>query len=354
MKRNWLKTGLALLMTAVLCFGGFGAAALADGETSVTFYMNDGTGDIYLTTTYTDGGRITQPEDPTPNPAAAAAAPAASGEVTEAASGEVTEAADAASGEVTEAASGEAAAAVSGGEAVMFGGWYADAECTTEYNFVERHNGPQEIYAKWVSEYYFEAEFTQLIDREIDGSTDGIGNLYGSGYSNEPKGLQLVVSDEARDAGSHNGYYLHDLYRNGLHIEFVITSDRDVEDATLTLWLAGEYYDCTVTDQNFYVSVRPAGADPWDEEITTYFEFEPIEFTMEMSGDYGAFTQFAAYEITTQMPLVKGENVVRLEIANTEHHGAGGTVNATAPMIDCISIVTNAVLTWEPIESNIE
>ena len=320
MRHTWTKKAFALLAALALCICCFGVTALADGEETVTFYMNDGTDEIYLTSTYTDGGRVTQPDDP------AVIADTSS---------------DGASGE----ASGEAAAA--------FGGWYEDPECTIEYNFVERHNGPQEIYARWVSTYYFEAEFTQLIDRE-DDAADNSGNLYGSGYSNETKGLQLVVSDQERNAGSHNGYYLHDLYRNGLYLEFVITSDRDVSNATLALWLAGEYYDSTVTDENFYVSVRPAGADVWDETITTYFEFDPIEFKMAQSGDYGSFTQFQAYEITTEMPLVKGDNVIRLEVANTEHHGAGGTVNATAPMIDCISIVTDAALTWEPIESNIE
>ena len=79
MKYTW-KKALSLLAALALCICCFGAAALADGEATVTFYMNDGTGDIYLTTTYPDGGRVTQPDDPAPNPAAGSASDEASAE----------------------------------------------------------------------------------------------------------------------------------------------------------------------------------------------------------------------------------------------------------------------------------
>ena len=304
MKKNrkiWIALALAFCMTTILA-----VPAFADDAT-VTFYLDSEGTQVYQTETYTDGGRITQPEDPVSEDGSA------------------------------------------------FCGWYEDPEYTTEVNFVERKNGDQAFYARWNNRYVFEAEYTQLIGREVDGATDGNGNLYGSGYSNEPKGLQLISNNADRPAEASNDYYLHDLYRNGLYIEFIIESDRAVEDAILTLRLAGEYYDCEINDENFYVSVYPEGTeDPYDEDVVTFFEFDPISFTLERSGDYAALGTFEDYQISTEMPLVEGKNIVRLEIANSEHHGAGGTVNASAPMIDCIIIDTDAVLTWEPIESNIE
>ena len=303
MKRSkiWIALALCFCLIAIMA-----VPAFADDAT-VTFYLDKEGTQVYETATFTDGGRITEPEAPVSEDGSA------------------------------------------------FAGWYEDPEYTTPVNFVERKSGDQAFYARWANHYVFEAEYTQLIGREVDGATDGNGNLYGSGYSNEPKGLQLISNNFDRPAEASNDYYLHDLYRNGLYIEFIIESDRAVEDAQLTLRLAGEYYDSEVTDENFYVSVYPEGTeDPYDEDVVTFFEFDPISFTLERSGDYAALGTFEDYLISTEMPLVEGKNIVRLEIANSEHHGAGGTVNATAPMIDCVIIDTDAVLTWEPIESNIE
>ena len=304
MKNKKISLVLVLSICLTFIFAGF---TYADGDATATFYLDkDGT-QVYETVTFTDGGRITAPDDP-----------------------------------ISEDGS-------------VFFGWYDDADYQTPSNFVERKSGDQSFYARWTNHYVFEAEYTQLIGREVDGATDGNGNLYGSGYSNEPKGLQLISNNFDRPAEASNDYYLHDLYRNGLYVEFIIESDRDVDDAILTLRLAGEYYDSEVTDENFYVSVYPEGTeDPYDEDVVTFFEFDPISFTLERSGDYAALGTFEDYLISTEMPLVAGKNIVRLEIANSEHHGAGGTVNATAPMIDCVIIDTDAVLSWEPVLSNLE
>lgn len=45
--------------------------------------------------------------------------------------------------------------------------------------------------------------------------------------------------------------------------------------------------------------------------------------------------------------------VIRLEVTNNTKLGAGGTINAKAPMIDCIYVDTDANLTWKPHTENI-
>lgn len=61
---------------------------------------------------------------------------------------------------------------------------------------------------------------------------------------------------------------------------------------------------------------------------------------------------FTDYLMTTAFALRKGVNVVRLTVTNS-NPPYDGTMEASAPMIDCMSIFTDATLTWTPLEQNV-
>ena len=62
---------------------------------------------------------------------------------------------------------------------------------------------------------------------------------------------------------------------------------------------------------------------------------------------------FQDYDIATGVSLKEGENIIRLTVTNTAEFEIG-TMQAYAPLIDCLYIETDAELTWEEQLSNIE
>ena len=56
--------------------------------------------------------------------------------------------------------------------------------------------------------------------------------------------------------------------------------------------------------------------------------------------------------MATKVNLNEGENTIEL-VTNNSEHMSGATMEATAPMVDCMMLYTSAELTWEPVESNI-
>ena len=237
-----------------------------------------------------------------------------------------------------------------------FAGWYAEAECTTEFSFTKKHEGEQHVYAKWLNQYTFEAEYTQLTGLEV--GQDGVnsaGEKMGSGYSNEVAGLQLIEKDTDTNAQSSNGYSIGNNFMMGFYLEFVIESDTEVTNAQLMLRLSCAYYSITLSDTEFSVSCRKDGVDIDDEANVQYFEFDDIVLETEFTDGYGTSQRrpFTNHFISNEVHLYEGKNIIRLEVTNNTKLGSGGTINAKAPMIDCIYVNTDATLTWDPFAENI-
>ena len=227
-------------------------------------------------------------------------------------------------------------------EGCYFAGWYLDSDYTTEYKESTKLSGDQNIYAKWLNEYTFEAEYTQLTDLPEDDITAEFGNKIGYGYSNNVSGLQLIQAEGDSGCEASNGYYVSSLYYNGAYLEFNITSDKEVDDAVLVLRLSSEYYDMNLTDSTFLVQVN-------GEDIK-YGEIDLSGAITDMSSmSKRPFTDFT---VSDAVHLNEGENTIRLQVNNSEKQGSTGTMNAAAPMVDCIYVDTDAVLTWEPFTSN--
>lgn len=176
-------------------------------------------------------------------------------------------------------------------------------------------------------EYVFEAEY-------VDCSN--IGNV--DGWSGGGSGTDII----APDMGNHdtsNGFYVTYLYTNNVALEFKINSDKDVNDAKIVWRLSAEGADYTISTSNYKVTVN-------DKEL----QFAAVQFK-NVPG-VGDMLKFKDYTLATNVSLKKGENVIKLITANT--NSLGGTTTATAPIVDCIKITTSAVLSWNPVESNLD
>lgn len=222
-------------------------------------------------------------------------------------------------------------------EGYRFMGWFTDEALTSEYaiGFI---NADMIVYAKWLKEYIFEAENTDIDD------------ISGTGYSNARGGKELIFAGDdgiGPDMKASGGYYIAGLYVQGNELVFTINAEAAVTDAVLVLRLAAEFRNITMSPDSTatdYYTISVNG---------TAIDYAPI--TMQGTDatviDGGQFP-FEDYTITTSLSLKQGENVIRLITSNSNAYHVG-TMRANAPMIDCMKIYAATTLTWTPVQ-NIE
>ena len=79
-------------------------------------------------------------------------------------------------------------------------------------------------------------------------------------------------------------------------------------------------------------------------------QYANISFTDVPSQSENTLLPFTDFIISVNVNLVEGKNTIALITDNALL--MGGTMGATAPMVDCIKINTYAILTWNPILDN--
>lgn len=210
----------------------------------------------------------------------------------------------------------------------QFEGWFTEAEAGEAYDFSAPVTGDMTLYAHWflvasgVNQYLFEAE-----DVSLSGKA-------GKGYSGEAEGKGLVQREAAGSTlGVSNDRFVGYTYVNGFTLDFYIVSDREVEDATITARLSGEFADFTLTPEMFVISLN-------GEEIR-YGKIE-IKDVPDM-----AIREFQDFVILENAHLVEGSNCLEFRVNNDVNWIGGGTIAATAPLVDCVKIDTSAVLGWD-------
>ncbi len=176
----------------------------------------------------------------------------------------------------------------------------------------------------------FEAEYAQL-------------SPVGNGWSG---GACEAGPDIDGEWNASNGYFVTGLYANGATLTFTITADKAVDDAKIVLRLAAEdpagllnvngTKTYSITDETYQVKVNGVALD-----------YDTITFR-----NVQAVNKFVDYNISSNVSLKEGENVIELVTNNSV--SLGGTTTGTAPMVDCLKIVTTASLSWEPKTDNIE
>lgn len=204
-----------------------------------------------------------------------------------------------------------------------FIGWYADAACTVPYVQENAIEGETIIYAGWKSlkmgaeTYTFEAEQTSLLGKE------------GPGMSGSASGASMIVND-ATNLDASNGKYVSYLYKKGLSLDFYLASSEAVSDAVLTLRVAAEMDNISLSPDNYTIEVNG----------------QPVMFDA-IALEKGA--KFADCIVIQNVALQVGANTIRLVTNNSVNPmGEGmGTYQGTAPMVDCIKLTTTAVVTWD-------
>lgn len=214
-------------------------------------------------------------------------------------------------------------------------------------------------------EYVFEAECTNL------------ENKSGNTYSGDASG-----SDMAKSGGSDasNGGVVGYLYNYGNSVNFIVVSDREVEDATLVLRCGAEFNNTTLNANTLTVRVDPVVDEDknigpeaflthyqdggfwgkWDQFLDYFnMDFDDMD-NYNFNGQYiTAFdcgsisiqadgvmnvTGIADFVITAKLHLYEGVNSISFITNNNTIPANTETQRATAVVIDCIKITTTAQL----------
>ena len=206
-------------------------------------------------------------------------------------------------------------------EGYAFAGWFADAEGSAPFDASRAVTSDETVFALWnrektgVSTYTFEAENLNLNAKS------------GPGYSGENAGPNMIVVN--KDIQASGDQFVAYQCRYGNSLEFYLASDQDAE-ATLTVRFAAEFSNMTLVPEIYEISVNGAP-----------LQYAPIALTMPEGSQQGQFQDYAVGKVS----LKAGENLVQLKTIN--HEELGGTLTATAPIIDLIRVETEAVVTWD-------
>lgn len=212
----------------------------------------------------------------------------------------------------------------------VFAGWSDAANGSVGFEFGLGIDQDTTVYAQWSRDYVFEAEYLNFDD------------FAGWGFSGNATGTQAILEDISGQAEASNGRFVTYLYGSGITLEYTIYSDRDVDNVKLTLRLSAEIKD---------IYIQSAKGGPQDPTYTVKVNDQAIDYGMiDFLGvpqqGLGEILPFEDFTISTTVSLKAGEN--RILLITDNELLMGGTMQATAPMVDCIKLETYAILTWEP------
>ena len=203
-----------------------------------------------------------------------------------------------------------------------FKGWYQDAAGEKAYAVDTAVSEDLTVYACWekaksgVSTYVFEAEDVDLSQKA------------GPGYSGENAGIGMIVTNT--ETGASNNKFVAYQCKYGNSLEFNVACDADTEDAVLYVTLAAEFSSMTLTPDTYEISVNG-----------TPLSYGKIVLELAENSQQGAFADFSLGNIS----LKQGGNLIQLKTIN--NNALGGTLTATAPIIDCIKVETGDVVIWD-------
>ncbi|HCB66493.1 MAG: hypothetical protein A2009_02030 [Tenericutes bacterium GWD2_38_27] len=218
-----------------------------------------------------------------------------------------------------------------------FAGWSDNSIGIIGFDFSEGIFENTAVYAQWSKTNVFEAEYLDFSD------------FFGWGFSGNATGTDAIVEDATGVGQASNGRFVTYLYGKGITLLYEIYSDRNVSNVTLTLRLSGEVMD-------FYIQSTKTIGVLEEEPVYTVkvndvaLQYANISFTDVPSQSENTLLPFTDFIISVNVNLVEGKNTIALITDNALL--MGGTMGATAPMVDCIKINTYAILTWNPILDN--
>lgn len=200
-----------------------------------------------------------------------------------------------------------------------------------EYDFSAPVTGDLTITAAWnkavsgTQTWLFEAEDTNL--------TGKTGPAI-SGTANEVGMIQMV-----ENVGASNDRFVGYMYQFGNTVDFYLACDEDADDVRIILRLSAEMEDLTLVPDLYGVSVNGA-----------YLPYGVIEITGVPDMNWQTYVAepapFRDFVVAEGAHLKKGANVIRLETLNSIGY-TGTTMVAHAPLADCLTLETEAVVIWD-------
>lgn len=225
----------------------------------------------------------------------------------------------------------------------------------------EGGTGSYDVYG---SEYIVSHEEGKTVKYTFEAECTNVMNKSGTAFSGTRNEEDMIVSG----VGASNGYCVAGLCINGISVNFVIVSDRDVENATLILRLGSEMEtDVTLTADIYQVRVDTVTEEDvqpytengawgkWDQFFLEYYGADHGTYLDSFScGEINIYATdtdpcgFDDFTVSTTLSLQKGLNCISLITNNNvvppNTNGNAATVYATAPVVDCIKITTSAQL----------
>ena len=218
----------------------------------------------------------------------------------------------------------------------VFNGWYTDKACTTEYDFSSEVTSDITLYAGWTEKASEDDEVTAEGEYIMEAEDIELGYVQGGSSSGNPSGANIILENTSASGGR----YLSYLYINQLFLEWEFTSDRAVDDATITFRFGGEFAAFTFDNDEIQIYVNPTLTD-------AYLPADPSERLMFPEISIPVSGAFAEYEIATNVSLKEGKNTVYFLVNNTDSAElvpTAATMTAKAPTIDYLKITTSATL----------
>lgn len=173
-----------------------------------------------------------------------------------------------------------------------------------------------------MKEYTFEAEYTPIAD------------LIGGAQSGSASGYDLI--QESSNASVSNGYFIHNIHMTDCTLTFEFNAER-AGTTSLYIRMISQWGNTTFNPQNFGIVLN-------DTEI----EYSSIL----VKGSTDDNPDFKDYLVTQNAAVKEGKNelklIVRENTLNNYTHSTGG------PAIDCVKMVSDAGLSWTPLEENLD
>lgn len=221
-----------------------------------------------------------------------------------------------------------------------FAGWYKDATCTEQYGTLDTFTGAVSVYAYWKQVATLEAEWANI---DPDDATS-----YTNYSNNDTTGRDIIRKDDTENLTASNGYYVDGLWMPSCYLAFEFTVSAETT-ATITMRLSTKY-GSTITDNEDDVCllVNPdiTGISTYEELLEQQKYDQKINLPLNIvSAEMASKTKdFENYAVSQTVTLKAGKNVIWLYI-NNDTKGTGGTMYATAPIVDCMYLTSSATIT---------
>ena len=194
----------------------------------------------------------------------------------------------------------------------------------SDYDFSAPVNADTTIKALWTKAltgsqtWVFEAEDTDLTGK------------IGPSYSGSAQEESMIIFNDTCEASNDRlvGY----LYEKGISLEFYIACDEDVDNAQIVVRIAGEYITMSYDGNDYQVLVNG--------------EAKSCPLVTIEADSKTPITTCADLIQISGVSLKKGANLIQLMTNNTKSVD-GTTFKANAPMVDCVKIITDAVVIWD-------